>query len=714
MKNNHIKYFKIDLDQLSEQQATEKLRELAELIAYHDRLYEEARPELDDAAYDELRKCNAAIEARFPSLIRPDSPSKKVGHRLESGFAKVQHAIPLLSLDNMFTLSQVAEFINGIRNFIMELKDPSTPLDMVAEPKIDGLSCSLVYENHRLVRAATRGDGEIGEDVTGNALTIDDIPRQLPADAPDLIEIRGEVYMTDADFLKLNENQEETGDKLFANPRNAAAGSLRQLNPAVTASRPLHFFSYAWGKVSRPFAQTQWEARQAMGSWGLKLNEPASLVANLEEIQNYYNDIESKRSSLGFSIDGVVYKINRIDLQERLGFASRSPRWARAHKFSPEKARTHIKDIVISVGRMGTLTPIAELEPVSVGGVLVSRATLHNQDEIARKDFRVGDMIIVQRAGDVIPQVVAVVLEKRPPAAQPFVFPDHCPVCHSLAVRKPGEADWTCTASLTCPAQALARLIHFASRDAFDIRGLGAQIIETFYKEGLLSSPADIFRLEERLAPHDIFSTNVIQHVTPLQERKGWQALSAKKLFASISRRRTISLDRLLNAIGIREVGQATAKSLARNYASLNNFLAAVQLAQNRDADAYRALEGIDGIGPVVAGNILDFFSEPHNRAVLDDLFSILVVTDYEETQTAISPLAGKKVVFTGRLEQMTRHEAKTKAEALGANVSGSISQNTDFVVIGIDAGASKLKKIAELGITSLTEASWQALIKPD
>lgn len=712
MKNNYTKYFEIDLDQLSEQQAVEELRELAELIAYHDRLYEEARPELDDAAYDELRKRNAAIEAHFPSLMRPDSPSKKVGFKLDSGFAKVQHAVPLLSLDNIFTFDQVTEFINSVRTFIMELKDTSALLEIVAEPKIDGLSCSLRYENRTLVQAATRGDGEIGEDVTANARTIGDIPRQLPADAPDLMEVRGEIYMTDADFILLNEQQERMGDKLFANPRNAAAGSLRQLNPAVTASRPLHFFCYAWGKASRPFAKTQWEARQAMAAWGFKLNEPARLATNIEEMQHYYNEMESRRSGLGFSIDGVVYKINRIDLQERLGFASRSPRWARAHKFSPEKAQTHIKDIVISVGRMGTLTPIAELEPVNVGGVLVSRATLHNQDEVARKDFRVGDLVIVQRAGDVIPQVVAVVLEKRHPAAQSFVFPDHCPVCHSVAVRKPGEADWICTASLTCPAQALARLVHFASRDAFDIRGLGVQIMETFYQEGLLQSPADIFRLEERLAPRDIFTADGIHNFTPLQERKGWQELSAKKLFASIRRRRTISLDRLIYGIGIRDVGQATAKLLARNYVSLHTFLEALASAQDRGAEAYKHLEAINGIGPVTAGNILDFFAEPHNRSVLDDLFSMLVVTDYEEAQPAVSPIAGKTVVFTGKLEQMTRSEAKTKAEALGANVSGSVSKNTDYVIVGGDAGPNKIKKIEELGIPVLTESAWLALMQ--
>ncbi len=712
MKNYRTRPFDVEVDKLSEQEAAEELAELAALIPVHDRLYEEARPEIEDAQYDELRKRNEAIEARFPSLVRPDSPSKKVGFKLESSFAKVRHAVPMLSLDNIFTFEQVTDFLTSIRTFIIQLQDLDLPLELVAEPKIDGVSCSLLYEKQRLKQGATRGDGEIGEDVTANVLTISDIPRQLPPGAPEVMEIRGEVYLNDEDFLRLNEQQKRKGDKIFANPRNAAAGSLRQLDPAVTASRPLRFFGYAWGKLSRPLATTQWEARKSLAAWGFKLNEPARLVRNIFEIKEYYQEMESKRSGLGYSIDGVVYKVNRIDFQERLGYVSRSPRWARAHKFSPETAQTHIRDIVISVGRMGTLTPIAELEPVNVGGVLVSRATLHNQDEIERKDFRIGDLVIVQRAGDVIPQVVSVVLDKRPAEAQPFKFPDRCPVCHSVAVRRPGEADWVCTASLTCPAQVLERLIHFASRDAFDIRNLGQETLKTFFEEGLLKTPADIFRLEELLSPGDFFRTVENKGIVPLQERKGWQALSANKLFAAIRHRRTISLDRFIYAIGIPEVGQATAKLFARRYGSLDNFLKAMAAAQDRTSEAYANLEGINGIGPVIAGKILDFLAEPHNRSVIKDLLSLIVVTDYRRAQTTATPLSGKTVVFTGRLEKMTRGEAKAKAEALGALVAGSVSGKTDYVIVGAEAGSSKIAKIRELGVHTLTEEEWLDLIK--
>ena len=521
------KNFDIAVDKLTEKQATRELAKLAALIAHHDRLYEEARPEITDAEYDELRKRNEEIEARFPQRIRADSPSKRVGYIPASGFRKVRHSIPMLSLGFVYTTEGIDDFIGGIRNFIIDLKDKSVQFDFVAEAKVDGVSCALRYEKHRLTQAATRGDGQVGEDVTANAMTIADVPKMLPHIAPDVIEIRGEVYMTDREFLQLNEQLERSGEKTFANPRNAAAGSLRQIDPKMTASRPLRFFAYAWGEVSHSFAKTQWEARSHLTKWGFKLNEPSRIVRNIEDIKVYYEEIESKRSSLGFSIDGVVYKVNRLDLQERLGFKNRSPRWAIAHKFSPERAQTHIKSIPVSVGRMGTLTPIAELEPVNVGGVLVSRATLHNQDEIERKDFRVGDLIIVQRAGDVIPQVVSVLINKRPYDAEPFMFPDHCPSCNSKAVRQVGEADWTCTASLICQAQSLERLTHFASRNAFDIEGLAEQTIKTFLNEGLLQSPADIFRLKEKLSPSDIFSSKKSgkERPLPLQEREGWGPL---------------------------------------------------------------------------------------------------------------------------------------------------------------------------------------------
>ncbi len=713
MKKKRPKHFDINVDKLNEQQAKRELAELAELIAHHDLLYEEARPEIEDAEYDELRRRNEDIEARFPDLIRPDSPSKRVGYIPVSGFRKVPHSVPMLSLNNAFTFEKISEFINSIRTFIIELKDSSAQLDFVAEPKIDGVSCSLRYDEHRLIQATTRGDGQVGEDVTENAKTIKDIPKTLPTDSPGIIEIRGEVYMTDDDFIRLNEHQASSGAKVFANPRNATAGSLRQLDPKITASRPLRFFGYAWGELSHSFAKTQWEARSYLTSWGFKLNEPSRLVGNLKEIKAYYEEIESKRSRLGFSIDGIVYKVNRLDFQERLGFISRSPRWAIAHKFSPEKAQTHIKKISISVGRMGSLTPVAELEPVSVGGVLVSRATLHNQDEIERKDFRIGDLVIVQRAGDVIPQIVSVLIDKRPLDAEPFIFPNRCPACDSEAIREPGEAGWTCIASLKCPAQTLERLIHFASRDAFDIEGLGERNIETFFKEGLLKSPADIFRLEEKLAPSEGSSSDKREkeRFLPLQEREGWGPVSANKLFEAIRRRKTISLARFIYALGINQIGEATAKLLARNYISLTKFLKAMEAAQNRKSDDYRHLENINGIGPIVAGKILVFLADLYNKSILNDIISQIEVTHFEVSQTGISELAGKTIVFTGKLERTTRSEAKAKAESLGAIVTGDVSNRTDYVITGPGAG-SKAKKARELGIPLLSEAEWLEMVK--
>ena len=714
MKKKRSKYFDINVDELNEQQARRELAELAELIAHHDLLYEEARPEITDAEYDELRRRNEDIEARFPHLIRSDSPSKRVGYLPPSGLKEVRHSIPMLSLKFVYTFEAVDhDLIDSIRTFIIDLKDSSVQFDFVAEPKIDGVSCSLRYENHRLVQAATRGDGQVGEDVTENAKAIKDIPKVLPSNAPNLIEVRGEVYMTDGDFIRLNEQQGSSSEKIFANPRNAAAGSLRQLDPRITASRPLRFFAYAWGEVSRAFAKTQWEARNRLASWGFKLNEPSRVVSNLEEIKAYYEEMESRRSSLGFSIDGVVYKVNRIDLQERLGFRDREPRWAIAQKFSPERGQTHIKSISISVGRMGALTPIAELEPVNVGGVLVSRATLHNQDEIERKDFRVGDLVVVQRAGDVIPQVVSVLIDKRPLDGEPFVFKDCCPSCHSIAIREPGEAVWICRAGLKCPAQLLERLIHFASRDAFDIEGLGEKNIELFFKEGLLKSPADIFRLEERLGPADISIANKrgAEKLTPLQEREGWGPVSANKLFDAIRKRKTIPLDRFIYALGINQVGEATAKLLARNYVSLANFMKAMKAAQSPNSEEYRNLKNINGIGPIVAEEILAFFADPQNSSILGDIISQIEVTDYEVSRTITSQLVGKTIVFTGELKTMTRNEAKAKAESLGAIVAGDVSSKTNYVIAGPGAG-SKLQKAKELGIPLLSEADWLKMVK--
>lgn len=713
MIRKRSKNFDIKVDKLTEKQAVEELAELAELIAHHDLLYEEAHPEITDAEYDKLRRRNEEIESRFPHLILSNSPSKRVGYIPTSGFRKVRHSVPMLSLEFVYTTEEIDDFIDDIRNFIIDLKDTSVQFDFVAEPKVDGVSCSLRYEKHRLTQAATRGDGQVGEDVTSNAMTIADVPKTLPHGAPDLIEVRGEVYMTDREFLQLNEQLERSGDKTFANPRNAAAGSLRQIDSKMTASRPLRFFAYAWGEVSHPFAKTQWEARSHLTKWGFQLNEPSRIVRNIEEIKAYYEEVDSKRSSLGFSIDGVVYKVNRLDLQERLGYKNRSPRWAIAHKFSPEKAQTHIKSISISVGRMGTLTPIAELEPVNVGGVLVSRATLHNEDEIERKDFRKGDLVIVQRAGDVIPQVVSVLIDQRPPDAEPFKFPDYCPSCGSKAVRQLGEADWYCTASLTCPAQTLARLIHFTSRNAFDIEGLAERTIAAFIKEGVLKSPADIFRLEEKLAPHDIFTFGKggKERFLPLQEREGWGVVSANKLFDAIRRRKRISLDRFIYALGINQVGEATAKLLASSYRSLTEFRKKIHAAQNRESKEYEHSKSINGIGPIVADAIVTFFADPHNISVLNDIISQIEVTDFEVSHTQTSQLTGKTIVFTGTLVKMTRSEAKAKAESLGAIVVSDVSSKTDYVIAGQSPG-SKARKAKDLGVHVFTEDEWLELLE--
>jgi DNA ligase (NAD+) len=713
MINKHSKNFDIEVDKLTEKQADEELAELAELIVYHDLLYEEARPEITDAEYDTLRKRNEEIESRFPHLIRFDSPSKRVGYLPASGLRKVHHSAPMLSLECKKTIEEVDDIIVKRRNFIIDLKDTSIQFDFVAEPKVDGVSCSLRYEQHRLTQAATRGDGQVGEDVTANVMTIADIPKILPKNAPDVIEVRGEVYMTDREFLQLNEQLERSGEKTFANPRNAAAGSLRQIDPKITASRPLRFFAYAWGEVSHSFAKTQWEARSHFTEWGFKLNEPSRIVRNIEEIKAYYEEVESKRSSLGFSIDGVVYKVNRLDLQERLGFENRFPRWAIAHKFPPEKAPTRINYISTSVGRMGTLTPIAELEPVNIGGVLVSRATLHNQDEIERKDFRVGDFVVVQRAGDVIPQVVSVIIEKRPLDVVPFEFQSQCPSCNNKAVRHIGEADWTCTANLTCPAQILARLKHFTSRDAFDIEGLAERTIEDFFNEGLLKSPADIFRLEEKLAPKNIFSFEKRKEEDhlPLQERDGWGTTSANKLFEAIKRRKKISLDRFIYALGINQVGEVTAKLLARKYVSFSKFKKALDAAQNLQSDEYKELEKVKGIGPIVADRILSFFADSHNGAIVKDIVSQIEVADFAIPDSFSSELAGKAIVFTGTLEKMTRSEAKAKAESIGAFVVSDVSSKTDIVIEGQNAG-SKIKKAKDLGIDVLSEAKWLEIVK--
>ncbi|MGP1396808.1 MAG: NAD-dependent DNA ligase LigA [Inquilinaceae bacterium] len=671
-----------------------ELQALAASIHRHDEAYHQAdAPLIPDADYDALRRRNEAIEARFPDLIRDDSPSRRVGAPAAAGFAKVRHRVPMLSLANAFDDAEVTEFTARLRRFLNLGEDDE--LAILAEVKIDGLSASLRYEDRRLVLAGTRGDGQEGEDVTANVRTIASVPRTLPADAPPVVEVRGEIYMNRDDFLTLNAGRAERGEPVFANPRNSAAGSLRQLDPAVTAARPLRFFGYSWGEVSAPMGATMIEARDRLAGWGFTLNEPATLCRSPDEMLAAYRKIMAARPDLPFDIDGVVYKVDRLDWQERLGFVSRAPRWALAHKFPAERAQTRLNAIGIQVGRTGALTPVAFLEPITVGGVVVGRATLHNEDEIARKDVRVGDTVIVQRAGDVIPQVVAVVPELRPDGTDPFRFPDTCPECGSAAIRETGEVVRRCTGGLICPAQAVERLRHFVSRDAFDVEGLGDKHIRAFWHDGLIRGPADIFRLGNKAAD--------------LATREGWGRRSADKLIAAIEDRRTVPLDRFIYALGIRQIGQSTAKLLARHYGSLPVWRAAMADAADRDGPAYADLIAIDQIGSSVADDLIGFFAEPHNLTVLDALLAEVEVEDVAAPAAGDSPLAGKTVVFTGTLETMSRAEAKAKAESLGAKVAGSVSARTDFVVVGADAG-SKAKKAADLGVTTLTEQEWRAM----
>ncbi len=692
----------LSVDRLTPGEAAGELARLAALIAHHDRLYHQLdTPELSDSEYDALVRRNTAIEARFPLLVRSDSPSRRVGAAPAAGFRKVVHTVPMLSLGNAFAEADVAEFLARLRRFLT--LDDGDELALVAEPKIDGLSCSLRYERGRLALAATRGDGVEGEDVTRNVLTIKDIPHVLSgADVPGVLEVRGEVYMSRADFLALNRDRSALGGEIFANPRNAAAGSLRQLNPEVTASRPLRFFGYALGEVSESVAASHCEVRRRLADWGFHLNEPARTCRDLAGLVAYYREIEARRAELPFDIDGVVYKVDRYDLRERLGNTAKGPRWAIAHKFPAEQACTRLLKISIQVGRTGALTPVAELEPVTVGGVMVSRATLHNEDEIARKDVRAGDLVVVQRAGDVIPQIVRAL--EHGADSVPFSMPDRCPDCGSQAVREDGEVVRRCTGGLICPAQALERLRHFVSRDAFDIEGLGEKIIAEFWAEKLIERPGDIFRLAAR----DQGS------LKPLRKRAGWGDKSAANLFAAIEARRTIALERFIFALGIRQIGQATARLLARTYGTYARWRAAMlAVADDRQGPAWVELTGIDQIGAVVAGDLAEFFAEPHNLAVLDDLALEIAVTDAELPKVADSPVAGKTLVFTGTLAAMSRGEAKARAESLGAKVAGSVSAKTDFLVVGADAG-SKAAKAAALGVTVLDEPAWLALLKGD
>jgi DNA ligase (NAD+) len=690
------------VEELSEAEAKGELEQLARAIAHHDQLYyQKDAPEISDADYDALRRRNSAIERRFPELMRADSPSRRIGAAPAAAFAKVTHAKPMLSLDNAFDEEDVRAFFASVRNFFRRPEDlarvdPAT-IAVAAEPKIDGLSCSLRYERGELVLAATRGDGVTGEDVTANVKTLKDVPHRLKGRGfPDAIEIRGEVYMERPGFFALNAEREKAGEPPFANPRSSAAGSLRQLDPAVTAQRPLGFFAYAWGEASAPIAPTHWDALAHFRAWGFAVNPLSTLCRGVEAALQFHRDIAAQRAGLPYDIDGVVYKVDDLDLEERLGFAARAPRWAIAHKFPAEQAQTLLKEIIIQVGRQGSLTPVAVLEPVPVGGVVVQRATLHNEDEIARKDVREGDTVIVQRAGDVIPQVVAVVTERRPQGSRPFVFPDHCPICGSLAVREEGQAARRCTGGLICAAQAVERLRHFVSRDAFDIDGLGMKHITAFWEDKLIKTPADIFRLDPRV----------------IAEREGWGEQSAKKLHDAIEARRRIALDRFVYALGIPQVGQQTAKLLARHYRGFDRWRSAMIAAQDPESEAWRELNDIHGIGEDMAADMVGFFAEKHNRDLLDELRREIEIADYEAGSAAAhAPLSGKTIVFTGTLTAMSRSEAKARAEALGANVAASVSGKTDYLVVGADAG-SKAEKARALGVTTLTEEEWLALAR--
>lgn len=675
--------------------AKKRHAELVGQIAHHDVQYHQKdNPDISDADYDALRRELDAIEKKYPNLAKADGPTSRVGAVAAAGFKKIRHTVPMLSLSNAFDDQDVEDFLERIRNFLNLNADDV--IELVAEPKIDGLSCSIRYENGVLVMAATRGDGAEGEDITHNIRTIADIPQVLKGNPPAILDVRGEIYMRRDDFQKLNARQAENGRPVFANPRNAAAGSVRQLDSAITATRALHFFGYALGEVSDGIADSQWGIRKALAGFGFAEAEPSRVCASPVEILDYYRMVGEQRADLPYDIDGVVYKINRLDWQGRLGFVSRAPRWAIAHKFPAQQAVTILNAITIQVGRTGTLTPVAELEPITVGGVVVSRATLHNQDEIERKDVRVGDHVVIQRAGDVIPQVVGVVMDKRRDGVPKFVFPDHCPVCGSKALREEGAVATRCTGGLICDAQAAQRLKHFVSRNAFDIEGLGDKIITEFWTEGLIKTPADIFRLEER----DKVS------IAQLKNREGWGDLSVRNLFTSINARRVIGLERFIYALGISQIGEATAKKLAANYGTFNHWQESMMAAQDRESEAFAELLSINDIGPSVAEDLLAFFAEAHNRAVLDDLNTVLTITPFIVPQIGDSKIAGKTVVFTGTLTTMTRGEAKAGAEARGAKVAGSVSKKTDYVVAGEDSG-SKLKAAHDLGVSVLSEQEW-------
>lgn len=690
------------VEELSEADAASELERLAREIAYHDKLYHgEDAPEISDADYDALWRRNRAIEQRFPHLKRDDSPSHRVGAPVSERFGKIVHAVAMLSLDNAFSEGDVGDFVERVRRFLK--MDPAQPIGLTAEPKIDGLSLSLRYENGRLVSAATRGDGRTGEDVTANARTITDIPSVLSGTVPDVLEVRGEVYFLNSDFVAVNEQQEREGKPVYANPRNTAAGSLRQLDPNITASRPLKFFAYAWGEVSEMPADTQMGMIDFLQACGFRTNPLMARCEDVAALIAHYRRIEAMRAELGYDIDGVVYKVDDLGLQRRLGFVSRNPRWAIAHKFPAEKAVTVLNDIDIQVGRTGALTPVARLQPVTVGGVVVTNATLHNAEEIERLDVRRGDTVTIQRAGDVIPQVLSVIIEKRPPDAEKYVFPTICPCdLETPVVREEtasGEAGVIrrCSGEFACPFQRIEHLRHFVSRRAFDIDGLGEKQIAFFYDDPDLPvrAPADIFTLQKRDG----------ENLKKLAAKEGWGATSAAKLFAAIEQRRTIALDRMIYGLGIRHVGENTARTLARNYGSWNAFHDAARSVAEEQDDAREEMLALDDIGPAVIEAIARYFSEDHNRALVEQLAEEVDVEDAEQP-VADSAVSGKTVVFTGALERMSRDEAKAMAEQMGAKVAGSVSKKTDLVVAGPGAG-SKLKKAQDLGVEVIDESTW-------
>lgn len=686
-----------DIRNITEDEAKKQLEYLAKEIEKADiAYYQNDAPYLDDAAYDKLRRLNDALEAKFPALIRNDSPSKRVGAMVKSEFKKVELSVPMLSLADIFSEEELKDFIMSIKRFL----NSSDDIIFTSEPKMDGLSFSALYVNGIFTRGSTRGDGKIGEDITENLIAIRGFPLFLNKEAPEVFEVRGEVFMSKADFLALNQKNEEEHKKTFANPRNAAAGSLRQLDTRITKERRLSFLVYTWGEVSEIRWKSQVEFLEYVKELGFPVNPYNKVCRNEQELLDSFETLMENRADLPYDIDGIVYKVNDLELQRRLGFLTRTPRWAIAHKFPAEQAITRLNNIRVQVGRTGALTPVADLEPVNVGGVLVSHATLHNEDEIKRKDIRIGDMVIIQRAGDVIPQVVSVLTEKRSTELPEFQFPTVCPECGAHAIREEDEAVRRCTGGLSCPAQAVERLKHFVSREAFNIEGLGDKVIDEFYKEGIIKTPYDIFTLEERNKPADLFSASQSLN---LENREGWGKKSVSKLFDAINKSKSISLQKFIYALGIRQVGTATAYLIAKHYHTFTAFMSAM-VQQD-----LQLLVSIDGIGPAMAKDIVEFFKEEHNLAVINDLLSVISIEEFEGIANTTSEIFGKTIVFTGTLTTLTRSEAKSKALAFGAKVAGSVSTNTDYVIAGENAG-SKLKKAQELGVKVITEEEFNRI----